>query len=596
MIRRQRELIYFLLKQNNPIIGEEIASEFGVSLRSVRSDVKKINQELVNFGIKVSSSKDSGYLLLVEDDKIIADKSLFVKIVSKYISLDIPETQQERVIYLLLKSCVGEFLDTFQMEEELCVSHTTIIKDIQILKKLIDQKFPMLKIGFLENNVIWMMGTEESRRDLLSGVLSQTKDDVLLAKYSNYIFDSEFMRLFNIVRVLLAKIMIFSEDKFTGDGLKSFAFDIVVSYYRNYDGHIYFPRKYGHITSELIENLKIELENTELVLSEEDFSYLDKRYHSKTFLSRSKGYRAKEQVIYDILDQYFKLLEDNYGLNIRKDTLVKDLIQILDSILIRKANGYYCNESFKHEFYIQNQLDSVLVYPLQDIVFYIFELKLDNNDMYLIASLLSNHIREYCNFMEVILVCDQDKGYCTNICRKIEQLSNNNIKVINIINSMGLFVNKSNYDESFQVVSCDNFHNIDENVFEVNNLPVTYEDVNRLENKYTGFIFDKLKIPVICISLSFSDLNLLNTIKMIEDYLHIENKRIENLLNNKMYIIIKDSMVIPMTDTENSKTEIYYFNSEIVTPKNNIRKIIVIRFGEINYKHMYVVLNKFRNL
>lgn len=89
------------------------------------------------------------------------------------------------------------------IEDELFITTTTVNQDVKKLLYIINKKFPKLKIIFVKSNILMLDGTEESKRDLISGIFSQTKDDILLMKYMNYIFDSDFNKIFNMVYVLI---------------------------------------------------------------------------------------------------------------------------------------------------------------------------------------------------------------------------------------------------------------------------------------------------------------------------------------------------------------------------------------------------------
>ncbi|MGJ0894430.1 HTH domain-containing protein, partial [Thomasclavelia ramosa] len=245
MIRRQREILLYLIKSNNPAIGIQIAKEFNVSLRTIRSDIKKINEEILILGIKVNSSKTYGYYLSDNEKQILYENKRYFEVVSHNMPLNLPETSQERAIYILLKLCIQKTLNLMDIEDELFITTTTVNQDLRKLIYIIDRKFPKLKINFIKSNILTLDGTEESKRDLISGIFSQTKDDILLMKYVNYIFNSDFNRIFNMVYVLICSLDVCREDKFTGNGLKSFTFDIVISYFRN---------KYDKFKIEKIEN------------------------------------------------------------------------------------------------------------------------------------------------------------------------------------------------------------------------------------------------------------------------------------------------------------------------------------------------------
>ncbi len=70
---RQRKLLHYIQDQHSYVTGTELANHLQVSARTIRSDVAEINENLQGTGISIISKRSLGYLLKVEDKKLLKE-------------------------------------------------------------------------------------------------------------------------------------------------------------------------------------------------------------------------------------------------------------------------------------------------------------------------------------------------------------------------------------------------------------------------------------------------------------------------------------------------------------------------------------------
>ena len=118
----------------------------GVSTRTVRNDIKELNQMLADRGAEITSEIGQGYKLTVSDSRKfdLLKKEIRKEESSKPFQNIIPSDSEERVHYIISRLLLnslnsGERIDFFDLEEELFVSTSTLKKDLRtidgILKK-----------------------------------------------------------------------------------------------------------------------------------------------------------------------------------------------------------------------------------------------------------------------------------------------------------------------------------------------------------------------------------------------------------------------------------------------------------------------------
>ena len=118
IVKRQKEIIQYIIKKNTYVKGKEIASALLVSDRTIRIDIKNIN------GIEnIITATNQGYFIPQEKQKIaqqmVSQKQLPIE--------PIDRTQYILKTLLLSKSV----LNIYDIAEELYSSESTIEKDIK---------------------------------------------------------------------------------------------------------------------------------------------------------------------------------------------------------------------------------------------------------------------------------------------------------------------------------------------------------------------------------------------------------------------------------------------------------------------------------
>ena len=228
--RRQTELVLLLLNRADYIIGHEIADILNVTGRTVRSDIRKINDYFKEYGIEIKADVKKGYCFSEEDiQKLHSD--LIFDLLAENMDFDYPENSNERVIWILFGLLFGNTYSNEELEDLLYVSTTVLHKDLLALNYLLDSKTG-IRLN-REKDRYYIQAEESQIRDLISGIYTQRSNPVLQTKYSYFISGDSSFR--DMVKVLCPLIPEFAEtihQKLSGEGIRSFATDIALSWHR----------------------------------------------------------------------------------------------------------------------------------------------------------------------------------------------------------------------------------------------------------------------------------------------------------------------------------------------------------------------------
>ena len=157
---RQRKILHILQNQNSYITGKKIAEDLDVSSRTIRNDIQELNHFLTAYNTHILSEQSKGYLLYTEaPDKLKelnGNDTVFF-------------TKEDRMRYLAFQLCLsGEPLNLFDLEDEMFVSHTTLMYDLHALKRKYTLAEPHIELIQHKNTISYEKNEYKIRAVLLN--------------------------------------------------------------------------------------------------------------------------------------------------------------------------------------------------------------------------------------------------------------------------------------------------------------------------------------------------------------------------------------------------------------------------------------------
>ncbi len=194
LLHRHRLIIEYLINRKVWTKAAEISRELNVSDRTIRYDIKLINEIILEHNVKIESARGKGYKINKKDTSIF----------NKLISMEhdnrpiLPEERMKFIIERLLVQKEG--VDLFYLADEMFVSEQTIEGDIKRIKDMLRNKQLGLTIS-KEDNRYFIEGREIYRRYLLcSVVMDGTFESLLdLYNYSPYLKDVDLIKIKDIL-------------------------------------------------------------------------------------------------------------------------------------------------------------------------------------------------------------------------------------------------------------------------------------------------------------------------------------------------------------------------------------------------------------
>lgn len=226
---RQRQLLALLKSQQHIVTSKEMASQLEVSDRTVRNDVRVLNNVLERYGARIETTRGKGLLLKIPEEvsPILSDLAY---------TPDTLQTREDRANFLLVKLLLSDTgFPLGALEDEMFISRTTLENDIRFLRRLASMRRPHLYLTRKDNRIS-IETSEWNRRLVLTKIFSESwdyhsREGVFLQ--GTPLNTDIFHRILELTKTVIRNNVIKMDDY----DLIALAFSITVSEFRIRTGH-----------------------------------------------------------------------------------------------------------------------------------------------------------------------------------------------------------------------------------------------------------------------------------------------------------------------------------------------------------------------
>lgn len=172
---RMMVILKELIAVQSAITGKELASTLNVTSRTIRDDIKALNEILAKQGGMIQSRRGVGYELVVSNQELF--KTFLLKLEQSKTTLgkEVPHTPEERTQFIIRKLLLAEgYMKSEDIAEELYISKSTLQNDLMAVRKIL-REFG-LEIESRPYYGIQVVGDEQNLRYCLSEYLFNRED------------------------------------------------------------------------------------------------------------------------------------------------------------------------------------------------------------------------------------------------------------------------------------------------------------------------------------------------------------------------------------------------------------------------------------
>jgi len=180
---REVEIIKILLSRDEPIVVDELAEKLNVSNKTVRNDLKNVENYLDEKGLKLLKKPGTGIIIEGPENKKL-DLSTELSNTSKFMEPFSPEARKNYILRRLFMS--NKNITIKELSDELFVSKVTIHKDLEAVEGWLSKY--NLKLIKKTNYGIEISGDEENWRNAAASLIVSNKgqDEIKELLYEDY--------------------------------------------------------------------------------------------------------------------------------------------------------------------------------------------------------------------------------------------------------------------------------------------------------------------------------------------------------------------------------------------------------------------------
>ena len=165
MIIKERMKIYLekLIESQLMLTSSQLAQLAKVTVRTVKADIRELNDFLKDYGAQIEAKKGQGYHLTIRDEVQFQQLRVYLKNYDAPNAQQFQNTQKNRIEYMIRKLLVVDYpIKMDEIEEEIYVSKSTLSREIKIVKKILQHY--NLKIEAVPRYGMIIAGGEMDRR------------------------------------------------------------------------------------------------------------------------------------------------------------------------------------------------------------------------------------------------------------------------------------------------------------------------------------------------------------------------------------------------------------------------------------------------
>ena len=333
----RKNKIFTLLEENMcEFNGEKIGEFLSISDRTVRKEIKVMNEVGKNHGFSIKNMRGKGLYIDVTDHQKLNQFKKSNVTSPIYFDINTKEERIKQCIIILINA--HQFMTLEELAEKMYVGRTTLSHEIKEIRNLLASFDLSLhsKVG----KGIFIEGSERNKRCALLSLIDESFDNSQIERYFGWKNQQHFLET---LQKRLPHLFSTFHLYFSDENLKNFIFHLVIMADRIQNQFVleleYGRDKWGQYT-ELMEGL-IELLSDVFLIdipqSEQDYLFIQVRSKIISVVEQSQHLN---NIVMDYIQLFLDKINENYYYNLNNDEQLRsDLQSHINSMLFRVKNN-----------------------------------------------------------------------------------------------------------------------------------------------------------------------------------------------------------------------------------------------------------------
>ena len=445
--KRCKRIIEILLDHPEGMKGDDIASRLQVSSRTIRSDIKRLQELLEVHGIKISAITNRGYKLERQDVH-----EVLMNVLPEISSQEILTDKNERLLYL-----VGYFLEALltdksvtqgDLADEMYVALSSLKNYLNELREFLSDYF--LQIVTYRNEGLRLQGDENDLRTCIVDYQREVHNPHIHELIFNEVSSQE-------INFLIEEVMKQCSLQLTDTARENLCLQMALAVRRSSEGHLTVCS--SSVAQELEKSFEYriakEMVNALYNSTGKDIPYNEVFYLSKCLLTGKKlsvtPETVKEKIFRNenadliadrlsaLIDEILYKIEKNYGLDFGNDEYLKEGLLLHLRIAIAQVNfrmGMRNDllSSIKNEYPLAFQLGILAARVVRERTQIIFrENEIGYIALHFGAAMSRNHIKEADVSKKIVIVGSVGFGIAIMLKTKIKEYFRNRLNILGVL-------------------------------------------------------------------------------------------------------------------------------------------------------------------
>ncbi|BBF41875.1 transcriptional antiterminator of lichenan operon, BglG family [Lachnospiraceae bacterium KM106-2] len=339
---RQEYLVKTLMRKATELEPEYLCKKLSVSGRTLREDVKEINEFLHDYGVGIYLSSTGKYYIS-EDDK---DKINQIIVMHEIESEWVPESKTQREFYIIMRLLYEEdYLTMDEIGKEIYVSKASISHDV---KRIDDYIFEVTKtrMDISKAKGIRLLTNELGKRRLLFSLIYKNYD--IDAKYLMKMFihfqlgsREEFSTLWKIYEEFFEQNELIS----THISFATILLETIACTGRIRQGYVIEDYDREEVEFKLALPFERIEDTFHMVFPKAEKQLLQEVFHTKRMLVNQEEVTPTKFLIRQILVDFVEVIKEKYEIDLEQDyEQMKQLKAHLNAMVSRLLLSYHEDE------------------------------------------------------------------------------------------------------------------------------------------------------------------------------------------------------------------------------------------------------------
>lgn len=527
----RRDLILnYLMSKNKPISSEKLEYEFSISGRTLRNEIKILNEIGKDYNFEVTRLRGQGYVLNVGNAVELRN---YLEDVTDNGTPDLKGVRVNNIIVILLQT--KDFITIESFTERLMVSRSTVISDLTDVEKIVDDF--NLSIERKSHYGVRLVGDEICLRRALSFFLKQ--NEFGLQKQISYeVFEANYPA--EAVRSALSSELSNRDIKISYFAFENILSHIMVLAFRVSCGNYILDGQEQRLDSEVIKEQFMEPARKvcELIsklysvqMPESEVTYLAAHICGKSSADVSE--EKENNDIKEKLTYALEKLDVSFCTNFSKDTqLIESLALHMYPLLNRLYFNLTLTNPLIESLYCRYSHIFLITINFSEIIKDVWGFELSKDEIGYLAMHFATHLerekqKQLGSFKKILLVFENAGASVSLVVMKLKSVFNE--AEVTVVQGHNLCdVEQSDYDLMVSAVPIDS-SNINIPYFRISNIP-TDRDLQKIKgfaSKYPSVKFGKAQS---IISMFYPELFSIETDK---EYMQILEEKAQQAVDLK---------------------------------------------------------------